>query len=87
MFAQRITFAVELDTGLVYSRVGDRVAVPVPMQNCLRLRGAAEPQYSLECFPIYAIRNKWAGLRSTQKIPVSIQNYHREFWRLPKVGS
>ena len=87
MVERRVTFAVDRNTGMVYSRVGDRVAVPVPLDTGMRLRGLTEPQSSLESFPIYAIRQRWANLHSTQRIPIHIQNIHREFWRLPKLAS
>ena len=87
MVERRVRFAVDRNTGMVYSRVGDRVAVPVPLDTGIRLKGSTEPQYSLEPFPVYAIRHKWANLHSTQRIPMHIQNVHREFWRLPKLAS
>ncbi|MEL7085350.1 MAG: hypothetical protein AAF268_08855 [Cyanobacteria bacterium P01_A01_bin.3] len=86
MFGRRIAFAVDRNTGMVYSRVGERVAVPVRVEGGIRVRGA-KPHYELESFPVYAIRERWANLLSTQRVPIHIQNYHREFWRLPKLTS
>lgn len=87
MFDRRITYSIDLNTGMVYSRVGNEVAVPVPRWGELRMKGSFDSEYVLERFPAYAISIKWPSLHSTQKIPLEVQNYHRKFWSLPKLSS
>ena len=83
-----IHYAVDLETGLVYSRVGGEIAVPYPKQGrFLRVRGVLGSEYELERFPLYAIQHKWGQLYFTQSIPLLIQNQHRQFWRLPQLTS
>ena len=81
-----INFAVDLQTGLVYSRVGTEVAVPYPKHGKgLRMAGTFEMNYELQRFPLYSIQHKWGQLHFSQNIPLRIQNYHRQFWRLPEI--
>ena len=82
-----IRYAVDLETGLVYSHVGPEVAVPYPKQGrSLRIAGTFEMDYQLERFPLYAIQHKWRKLHFSQNIPLRVQNYHRQFWRLPTLS-
>jgi hypothetical protein len=73
-----IRFAVDRETGLVYSRVGGQWAIPV-----LEYDGwnpADAPDYHLEKFGLYDVRPE--SLIRTSLIAVELKNRHREFWGL-----
>lgn len=80
-----ITYGVEHDTGLVYSRVGSECAGPVLDFEAIGQGGDGyEPgdfrgptRYTLEKMPVYEV---YRYCRWTKKIPVEIKNIHREFW-------
>lgn len=77
-----ITYAVEEETGLVYSRVGAEIAVPVLQYERIGKGGdfTAPLEYELEKFGVSELRGEWNTLRWTRKIPVALKNKHREFW-------
>jgi hypothetical protein len=84
-----ITYAIEEDTGLVYSRVGDQVAVPVLDFEAIGQGGdgykpgdfRGPTRYNLEKCSVYEVG--FGSLRWTRNIPVAVKNRHREFWGFP----
>ncbi len=80
----KLEFAVDLANGLVYSRLGQVVAVPLPRGNrTIRVAGDLQADYELERYPLYAIAAKWHSLHWTAELPVHVQNRHRQWWGLP----
>jgi hypothetical protein len=77
-----ITYAVEEETGLVYSRVGAEIAVPVLQYERIGKGGdfTGPLEYELEKFGVHELCGAWNTLRWTKKIPVALKNRHREFW-------
>jgi hypothetical protein len=74
-----ITYAVEEDSGIVYSRVGSEVAIPVLDYEGMTPANNFATRYELEAFSIYAIP-RWGALKWTKKIPTALKNRHRAFW-------
>lgn len=80
-----ITYGVERDTGLVYSRVDSECAGPVLDFEAIGQGGDGyEPgdfrgpmNYKLEKMSVYDV---YPYCRWTKKIPVAVKNLHREFW-------
>jgi hypothetical protein len=76
------------EDGLVYSRVGGEVAVPVLDFAAIGQGGdgyaagdfRGPTRYALEKCPVYEIRGEYPSIRWTRKIPVAVKNLHREFW-------
>lgn len=77
-----ITFAFNKDDGLVVSRVGSEIAVPVLDFEKIGEGGDfTQPfEYHLEKMPITAIGRDWPRYKWTKKIPVELKNRHRAFW-------
>ena len=75
-----IRYAIEADTGLVYSRVGDQVAVPVLDYEGMTPANNFAMAYNLEKYLVYALAGEWGYYRWTRKIPTPIKNLHRAFW-------
>ena len=82
-----ITYAIDLDTGQVWSRVeGHRTAglhkIGVPILEYARIGEGGDFTkpftYELEAMGIEALLH--ARLKWTRKIPVETKNYHRRFW-------
>lgn len=79
----KLEFAVDFETGLVYSRMGQAVAVPLPRGGrTIRVAGDLQADYELERYPLYAIAAKWKTLHWTDQLPVHVQNRHRQWWGL-----
>lgn len=87
-----ITYAVERDSGIVVSRVGSHVAVPVLDFEAIGKGGDGfEPgdfngpvRWNLETFDLYALQ-PWQAYRWTKKIPIELKNRHREYWGFPPI--
>lgn len=88
-----ITYAVEMDTGLVYSRVGSECAGPVLDFAAIGQGGdgyapgdfSGPTRYTLEKMPLrdvypYVRWTKGRGARGVPEIPVELRNRHRVFW-------
>lgn len=76
---KRITYAVS-DTGLVYSRIGSEIAVPVLEYDKMLPSNNFTASYHLEKAPVFILSSVWHCLTWTRKIPIDIKNTHREFW-------
>lgn len=76
---QTIQYAIDIETGLVISRVGSELAWPIlnyPSSNF---------QTRLEKIPVIAATSSWPMLVWTRKLPKIIKNIHRKFWGFPKL--
>lgn len=88
---RHITYGIEEDTGLVYSRVGGQVAVPVLDFEAIGQGGdgfapgdfRGPTRYTLEKCSIYEI--SYPAVRWTRNIPVAVKNLHRRYWGFPPV--
>ena len=75
-----ITYAINEDDGIVYSRVGSEVAIPVLDYDHMMPENSFETRYDLERFPVSDLGSEWRALRWTKKIPIALKNRHRAFW-------
>lgn len=75
-----ISYAVDLDTGLFVSRVGDEFAWPILDYDGMGPENNFTPTYYLERIPVLE-----AGrvlLKYTRNVPLFLKNEHRKFWGL-----
>ena len=77
-----ITYAIDRTDGMVYSRVGREIAVPVLQYDRIGQGGDfTQPlEYELEKCPVSELAAYWANFKWTRKIPVDLKNVHRKFW-------
>lgn len=77
-----IQYAVNKDDGLVISRVGREIAVPVLDYEKIGEGGdfTRPLEYHLEKMPVIALGRDWPRYVWTRKIPTELKNEHREFW-------
>jgi len=79
-----IQYAIDSDTGLVISRVGNEFAWPVLDYGNMRPENDYPINCRLEKMAVSRIAGRyWIGLKWTKKIPKEIKNIHREFWGFP----
>ena len=80
-----ITYAFHKDDGLVVSRVGSEIAVPVLDFEKIGEGGdfTGLTEYHLEKFPVISIGRGWPRYQWTRKIPIELKNRHRAFWDFP----
>lgn len=78
---KRIKYAIDTETGLTWSRIGDRVAIPViDTSNGIDLK-SDDTEYVLEKFNAKIVDDSdLFKLDWKVKLPLSLKNYHREFW-------
>lgn len=74
---RNITYAIDTETGLTYSRIDNQVAVPV--------LNYPKDDYKLEKMSVFELSGMWNALVWTKKIPKSLKNYHRAFWGLTEL--
>jgi len=90
---KHIQYGIEEETGLVYSRVGSEVAVPVLDFEAIGQGGGGfapgdfrgPTRYDLEKCPLRELYYEYEHIRWTRAIPVEIKNLHRRFWGFPPV--
>jgi len=73
-----IRYGIDLDTGLVISRVENQAAVPILDYSAITPENDFAVGYYLEKMSVFELRRhtiKW-----TRKIPKRIKNKHRKFW-------
>lgn len=82
---RRIEYMIDRDTGLVWSRVGSEVAIPVLDFAGMKPENSWMMNYSLEKFSIYhqGVINAW--VIHTRKIPLKMKNFHRKFWGMKPI--
>jgi hypothetical protein len=78
MRQKRIQYAIDLDTGMVWSQVGNELAIPILDFAGMKPENNWEMKYNLGKFQSASISG--AELVHTRKIPVKIKNAHRAFW-------
>ena len=79
-----IQYAINMETGLVWSRVGSEVAYPVLAYDKMTSENNFTAPLILEKAPVFDMAGRvWEGLKWTQKISKKNKNIHREFWGFP----
>jgi hypothetical protein len=83
-----IQYGIDRNTGLVWSRVGSQVAVPVLQYDKMTPKNNFNTVYELEKMDVIQTAGQaYNSVVWTRKIPTEIKNRHREFWgmkQLPK---
>jgi len=83
-----IQYAIDMETGLVVSRVGSEFAWPILDYGDMRPENDYTMNCHLEKITISRIAGRyWLGLKWTKKIPKAIKNTHRKFWGFPLLKS
>lgn len=77
----RIKYAIDQETGLTWSRYGDKIAVPVPDETKVHEDYIEYTLYRLDAPPVEN-SSSYFKLEWTDQLPVSIKNYHRKHWGL-----
>lgn len=78
---ERITYAIDTDTGLAVSRQGDCFAWPILDYEGMTPDNGFAANYYLEKIPVLSVAGRvLAGLQWTRKIPMEVKNLHRVFW-------
>ncbi len=78
---QRITYAIDTDTGLVVSRQGSDFAWPILDYEGMTPENRFAANYHLEMIAVVLVPGRiFDGLWWTRKIPVEVKNTHRAFW-------
>ena len=74
-----ITYAIDRYTGLVFSRVGSEVAIPVLDWEGMKPENNFRTEYHLE---IGSVHEAYQGtdLKWTRKLSNNLKNIHRAFW-------
>ena len=80
-----ITYAINKNTGLVWSRIGSETAFPVLDYNGMTPKNNFETHYNLEKANVLSVGCEWDYLHWTKKIPEKIKNKHRKFWGFPEL--
>lgn len=86
---RNIQYAIHQDDGVVWSRVGREIAVPVLEYEKIGEGGDfTKPlRWELEAMPMEAGRYDWPRLKWTKKIPVELKNRHRKFWGMKPLAT
>ena len=80
-----IQYAYNRDDGLVISRVGSELAIPVYQYADFGNDGdfTGEIPMQLERFDLFAIT--WRDYTWTRKVPTELKNRHRQFWGMGNI--
>ena len=75
-----ITYAIDPNVGLVFSRCGSKMAIPVLDYDGMKPENKYDMLYHLEeCWDTDLV-GVWHRLVWTRKIPIEIKNRHRRYW-------
>ena len=79
-----IQYAINTETGLVWSRVGSEIAYPVLAFDKMTPENNFTAPLILEKALLLNMTGRvWEGLKWTNKIPRANKNEHRMFWGFP----
>jgi len=78
---------IEPTLNLVYSRVGNEIAIPILDWNHMQPSNQYAIRYFLEKFAIFDVIGDIKDVIHTRKIPLAIKNKHRKFWKMPLLKS
>lgn len=84
---RQILYGIDLDTGMVVSRVGRELAWPVIVFNEIGKGGdfTGPIPVQLEKMDLNVLYN--AHVQWTKKIPLDLKNRHRQFWGMKPVST
>lgn len=79
-----------MDTnGLVWSKVGSEIAIPILDYANMKPENNYETKYYLEKHSVHSVFSacptEWDNLTWTRKIPVKVKNMHRKFWEMKAI--
>lgn len=80
-----ITYAIDLDTNLVISRVYSEVMIPILDFDGMTSKNNFETNYNLEKMSVQELRYNWSSYKWTKKIPKEIKNLHRLAWGMKEL--
>ena len=80
--SRNIQYAFETETGMVISRVGSEVCIPVLQFHKMLPEDNFQTIYELEKMDVIVISHCCNQYKWTRKIPQNIKNEHRQFWGL-----
>lgn len=80
-----IQYAVDIETGLVISRVGNELAWPILDYEGMTSENGYKMNYYLEKVSVFSVAGCMDMLKWTRKIPVALKNKHRKFWGFPEL--
>lgn len=84
MRRKTIQYMVE-SSGTVWSRVGDKVALPVVDYDGMTPENNYRLDYKLEAFSVFDAGVRLVELTGTRKIPLRLKNFHRKFWGMTPI--
>jgi hypothetical protein len=74
-----IRYGIDRETGLVWSRNGSQVAVPVLQYDKMVPDDNFQTKYALEKFDVIEVVGSLGLIQWTRKIPVRLKNYIENF--------
>lgn len=80
-----IQYGIDRETGLVWSRMGSMIALPVLQYNQMLPENNFQTHYALEKFTVIELVGSLGLIQWTRKIPAHIKNFHREFWGMKPI--
>ena len=80
-----IQYMVDPVMSMVYSRVGDELAIPVLDFEGMKPSNNYQIFYNLEKFKALEVAGTIGHVIRTRKIPLEIKNYHRKFWGMKPI--
>jgi len=78
--SKTIQYGVDSETGLIWSRVGSEVAVPILDFEKMTPENNFRTNYNFEKYDVLSVAKEVSNLKWTRKIPIEIKNIHRKFW-------
>jgi hypothetical protein len=77
-----IRYGIDRETGLVWSRVGSQVALPVLQFDRMVPENNFQTIYELEKMDVIEVIGSLRSVKWTRKVPTAIKNLHREYWHM-----
>lgn len=81
----RILYAIDRETGMIWSQVGRVFAIPILDFAGMKPENNWQMNYNLEKVPIEQLYGTYPNLIHTRKIPISAKNFHRAFWGMKPI--
>ncbi len=85
--SRTIQYGIDTETGMVISRKGSEIALPVLQFDKMLPENNFQTVYELKKMDVIALAHSWYQYRWTKKIPTEIKNKHRQFWGLKPLKS
>jgi hypothetical protein len=75
-----VRYGIDRETGLVWSRIGSQVALPVLQYDQMLPENNFQTHYALKKFDVFELMGSLGLIQWTRIIPLRLKNLHREFW-------